>query len=143
MKDSLVDRFTSSRGDQWIPKRQVFQVLRKFPLYLPTFSVGDPPFPLFFHPRHGRWPTQRVKRQREKRIKGNAFSSAVNVLHVMVTDSPNNVVVKIVEIFSINRRKILSPLRDLSTASGSILFVYSLIPGMRLFVRLAPYIFYK
>jgi len=43
MKDSLVDRFTSSREDQWIPKHQVFQVLRKFPLYLSTFS--------------GRWPS--------------------------------------------------------------------------------------
>jgi len=81
-------------------------------------------------------------RNREKRIKGNACSSAVNVLHVMVTDSSNNVV-KIAEIFSINREKILSPLRDLSTAFGSILFVYSLIPGMRSFVRLVPYIFYK
>lgn len=70
MKDSLVDRFTSSREDQWIPKRQVFQVLRKFPLYLPTFSVGGPPLPLFFHPRHGRWPKRRVKRKGEKRIKG-------------------------------------------------------------------------
>lgn len=66
MKDSLVDRFTSSREDQWIPKRQVFQVLRKFPLYLPTFSVDGPPLPLFFHPRHGRWPKRRVKREKKE-----------------------------------------------------------------------------
>ena len=145
MKDSLVDRFTSSRGDQWIPKRQVFQVLRKFPLYLPTFSVGGLSLPFFFHPRHGRWPIRRAKRKREKRIKRNACSSAVNVLHVMVTDSSNDIVVKIAEIFSINQRKILSrPLRDYVTyLFGSILFVYSLIPRMRSFVRLAPYVFYK
>lgn len=89
--------------------------------------------------------TTSKKEVEKKELKKTARSSAVNVLHVMVTDSSNNVVVKITEIFSINRRKILSSLRDpyLRRGHGAILFVYSLISGIRSFVRLAPYIFYE
>lgn len=100
-----------------------FKCFEKFPLYLPTFSVGRPPLFHFLSPLY----SVGGEKEKEKKIKGNARCSAVNALHVRVIGSPNGVVAKIVEIFlRINRSKILSPLRDPPMARNSLcLFINS------------------